>query len=55
MSQPEDHRVTMVTRNGDTNTRAMTAEDARRAEDLQFDDTSNIAVVTVKPPPKTSW
>ncbi|MET9260298.1 hypothetical protein [Amycolatopsis sp. NPDC004079] len=54
MPQPKDHRVTMTTRNGDTNTRAMTEEDARRAEDLQFDDASNIAVVTVQPP-RTPW
>lgn len=46
----KDHEVTIVTRNGDTNTQMMTAAEARATEDAPRDESSNIAVATIVPP-----
>jgi hypothetical protein len=46
----KDHKVTITTRNGDSNTQMMTKAAARAAEDLPFTDSSNVASTSVNPP-----
>jgi hypothetical protein len=50
MGKKKDHEVTIITRNGDTNKRMMTKDEARAAEQKTFDNASNVAYINVKPP-----